>query len=71
MDQSQKISRDIVALVMKGVEEEYDCEIDQEAILRGVACAYVAFASSLNAKDEAKDLLCDLIDQLDDVAQAP
>jgi hypothetical protein len=71
MNQSQKITRDIVALVLKGVEEEYDCEINEEAILRGIADAYLAFASCGNAKDEAKDLLCDLIDQLNDVAQAP
>ncbi len=69
MDQGEKITDDIIALVMKGVAEEYDCKIDQEAILRGVACAYISFACCLNAKEEAKELMVDLFDQLDDPAK--
>src|ERR1019366_8870670 len=68
MDQGEKITDDIIALVMKGVEEEYDCQIDQEAILRGVACAYLAFACGLNAKEKAKEMIVDLFDKLDDPA---
>jgi hypothetical protein len=68
MDQGEKITDDIITLVMKGVEEEYGCQIDQEAILRGVACAYLAFASGLDAQQEAKEMIVDLFDKLDDPA---
>jgi hypothetical protein len=53
---------------MKSVEDEYGCQIDQEAILRGIACAYAAFACRLNAKDQARELLLDLAAKLDDPA---
>jgi hypothetical protein len=43
-------------------------QLDQEAILRGIASAYIAFACRLNAKDEAKELLLDLAEKLDDPA---
>jgi hypothetical protein len=69
MDQGEKITADIIALVMKGVEEEYGCRIDQEAIMRGIACAYIAFAYQLNAKEDAKKLLMNLAKQLDDPAK--
>jgi hypothetical protein len=68
MDQSEKITDDIIARVMKGVEEEYGGVIDQAVILRGIACAYIAFAYRLNAADEAKELLLDFAEQLDDPA---
>jgi hypothetical protein len=68
MDQGEKITDDIIARIMKSVEDEYGCRIDQKAILRGIACAYIAFAYRLNAKDEAKELLLDLAEQLDDPA---
>jgi hypothetical protein len=68
MDQGEKITDDIITRIMESVEVEYECELDQEAILRGIACAYIAFAYHLNAKDEAKELLLDLVEKLDDPA---
>ncbi len=65
MDRGEKITADIIKLVTQEIAE-HDGEIDFEAIMRGMASAYTAFAYAFRVKEQAKDLLVTLADQLDD-----
>ena len=68
MDKGTQLTTQIIDLVMKTIPDE-NGRIDLEATMRGIACAYVAFAYGLRAENEAKYLLVDLADALDDPAK--